>query len=186
MLIFATFLLKLALISMACHPSPSSHSNSSRRARVHGVRHSDSFSPREKEQHSKDFEIASISASEKLFSKKQKTTTATIPKIEGTTTETSPAPPKCQQCANPPRSDVSLCKQKKCVPVGAVRRIVDECSVEELNCPDDTQFFGFEDVAGELKEYDVSEIGIARCRDGVWHAQIMSELLPIKNIVCFV
>ncbi|VDM84154.1 unnamed protein product [Strongylus vulgaris] len=93
--------------------------------------------------------------------------------------------PECQHCREPPRSNVSMCKPKECVPIEAIIRIVNECSVAELSCPEGASCIGIEDNNGEIREHDLEEVELAICVNGAWQAETVSGKQPVNNIACY-
>ncbi|EYC15114.1 hypothetical protein Y032_0038g3638 [Ancylostoma ceylanicum] len=71
-----------------------------------------------------------------------------------------------------------------CQPAETKVRIVDECSVADLKCPDGALSFGILDVDGQHQEHGLDEIGMARCKSRVWKVETASGERSIGNIVC--
>ncbi|KAL6737961.1 hypothetical protein Aduo_011563 [Ancylostoma duodenale] len=180
MTIIETFLVVLPLISFACHPGQPSQwkpSPSSRNRVVHDYSHGWQAGEGKSVKNPPNLKGTIIHGGK----------TAQPPKtsrIRGATTEMPSKLPECQQCTRPPQSDTSECKVVGCQPVETKVRIVDECSVAELNCPEGALSFGVRGVDGEHGDHGLDEIGIARCLSGVWKVETASGERSIGNIVC--
>ncbi|CAJ0604195.1 unnamed protein product [Cylicocyclus nassatus] len=91
--------------------------------------------------------------------------------------------PECQHCRRP-ESDPDHCKPEKCDAVGITLRIIDDCSVAELRCPESFRSVEIIDSAAKSKRYEVEELALAYCIKGIWQAETPGGKIPMENIVC--
>ncbi|CAJ0604196.1 unnamed protein product [Cylicocyclus nassatus] len=199
------YLLAIPQLSFTCHPGKPAQRGSSQNSdqmqhksgtSLQGVRgrtfQADSSLSLETDKIVEDWTKRDLQAA-KVETKHYKTSSnkATTIQVQNFTTRAlTPTPddefeglPECQHC-HKLASDPDHCKPEKCVAVEITLRIIDDCSVAELRCPEGFSAVEIKDSAARSKRYEVEELALAYCIKGIWQAETPAGKISMKSIVC--